>query len=86
MSEYYANLKYREEGRRKKKIRKAFMIGFFLLVLWFMIAVLIGIFSDNEQYGKIRELMTENSQLEDKIYELTEENDALKRKIEISNE
>ena len=86
MADYYGKLKDRENGRKRKKLWKIFLIGFLLIVFWFMAAVLIGIFSDNEQYGKIRELMAENSQLEDRIYELAEENKALKRQIENINE
>ena len=78
LPEYY--LDAFKNKRRKKKTLKIILICFLIFIVWFVSAVFIGIFSDDERYGKISDLINENSELRTQIEELKKENEYLKEK------
>ncbi len=81
MAEYYGRLKDKNEKKWVKSFKKAIRIVLVLLIFIFVVSVLAGIFGDTKRLDETREIVIQNAELKEKIKNLEEENEALKKEV-----
>ena len=82
MAEYYGKLKDSNSTDKWKKIKRIGLIVLIILVVVFVISVLIGIFGDTKRRDETRAIVIENSELKQQVFELSQENEALRKENE----
>ena len=76
MAEYYKKLKDPSESR-KNKIKKILSSVLLIALVVFCVLVMVGIFGDTKRRDETRDIIIENAELKQQIYELTKENEEL---------
>ena len=79
MAEYYGKLKDIHPKENHKGLKRILLVIGVILIIVVIIAALIGIFGDTKRRDETREIVTENSELKQEIFALSEENEILRQ-------
>lgn len=81
MAEYYGKLKDYHDNKKGRLLKRISVTVFLAVIVILIAAVLAGIFGDTKRRDETREIVIENNELKERIFELSEENENLKNEI-----